>query len=317
MAFNYAIKHALKNGKNGLKNGLKNGVNGNGNGIKGYISAADRLKIPRKTDGSIHLNTKDKDFLLKKNAIRSDIADKKSTSGYNHVFIDGSDRLAKVKKGNINEIKNLSQIGFPTQKATKKSGAKRAKSTKATSLTDEIALTSYMRYKQITDSTELTPFDYQEIERYTRLTHQDLSNYKSNVKAKRLVDGDTTDGHLVSPHDPTAVNSARQRFAQPGRNYIDEDGDQVIGNFGQGEASGELNRIEKIAMGIPTNWYEDLVMFFDPSQRGVREYLNDKTINEIVTKRNWKGAFKKSGLNANEIFTGDYEGIGRALDVFD
>ena len=48
--------------------------------------------------------------------------------------------------------------------------------------------------------------------------------------------------------------------------------------------SGELNRIEKIAMGIPTNWYEDLVMFFDPSMRGIRSYLTDKDINEIVTK---------------------------------
>ena len=299
-----------------IKNVLKHNLGDAGN-IKGYIPATDRLKIRREKDGSIHLNTKDKDFLLKKNAIRSDIADKKCTSCYNHVFIDGSDRLAKVKKGSINDIKNLSQIGFPTQKATKKSGAKRAKATKATSLTDEIALTSYMKYKQITDPKDLTPFDYQEIERYTRITYQNLSDYKSNVKAQRLIDGDTTDGHLVSPHDPTAINSARHRFAQPGRNYIDEDGDQVIGNFGQGEASGELNRIEKIALGIPTNWYEDLVMFFDPSMRGIRSYLTDKDINEIVTKRNWRGAFKKSGLNAKEVFTGDYEGVGRALDVFD
>lgn len=299
-----------------IKNVLKHSL-GDASNIKGYIPAADRLKIRRAKDGSINLNTKDKDFLLKKNAIRSDIADKKSTSGYNHVFIDGSDRLAKVKKGNINDIKNLSQIGFPTQKATKKSGAKRAKATKATSLTDDIALTSYMKYKRITDPSEMTPFDYQEVERYTRFTYQQLDAYKSNVKAQRLIDGDMTDGHLVSPHDPTSINSARHRFAQPGRNYIDEDGDKVIGNFGQGEASGQLDRIEKIAMGIPTNWYEDLVMFFDPSQRGIRESLDDKTINEIVTKRNWKGAFKKANLNAKEIFTDDYEGIGRALDVFD
>ena len=75
--------------------------------------------------------------------------------------------------------------------------------------------------------------------------------------------------------------------------------------------------MEKIALGIPTDWYEDLVMFFDPSMRGIRSYLNDSTINEIVTKRDWKRAFKKQGLNANEVFTGDYEGVGRALDAFD
>ena len=301
MAFNYALKHALKNE----------------NGIKGYISAADRLKIRRRKDGSIHLNTKDKDYLLKKNAIRSDIADKKSTSGYNHVFIDGSDRLAKVKKGNINEIKNLSQIGFPTQKATKKSGAKRAKATKTSSLTDELATTNYMKYKQITDPSDMTPYDYQELNRYITQTRNNLRDFKSDVKAKRLTDGDATDGHLVSPHDLTAINSARQRFIQPGKNYYDENGDLVIGNYGQGQKSGELDRMEKIALGIPTNWYEDLVMFFDPSMRGIRSYLTDKDVNEIVTKKNWKAAFKKSGLNAEEIFKGDYEGVGRALDVFD
>ena len=75
-----------------IENVLKSTV-GNSSVIKNYIPPANRLKIPREKDGSIHLNTKDKDFLLKKNAIRSDIADKKSTSGYNHVFIDGSDGL--------------------------------------------------------------------------------------------------------------------------------------------------------------------------------------------------------------------------------
>ena len=28
---------------------------------------------------------------------------------------------------------------------------------------------------------------------------------------------------LVSPHDPTAVNSITQRFVQPGKNYIDDE----------------------------------------------------------------------------------------------
>ena len=299
-----------------IKKVLKHSL-GDASNIKGYIPAADRLKIRRAKDGSINLNTKDKDFLLKKNAIRSDIADKKSTSGYNHVFIDGSDRLAKVKKGSINDIKNLSQIGFPTQKATKKSGAKRVKATKATSLTDELATTNYMKYKRITDPSEMTSYDYQELNKYITQTRNNLRDFKGDVKAQRLIDNDATDGHLVSPHDLTAINSARQRFIQPGKNYIDENVDQVIGNFGQGEKSGQLDRIEKIALGIPTSWYEDLVMFFDPSMRGIRSYLTDKDVNEIVTKRNWKGAFKKSGLNAKEIFTDDYEGIGRALDVFD
>ena len=38
-----------------IKNVLKH------SNIKGYISQADRLKIKRHKDGSIHLNTKDKD----------------------------------------------------------------------------------------------------------------------------------------------------------------------------------------------------------------------------------------------------------------
>ena len=37
MAFHYAIKHALKNGKNGVKNGAKAVVNGNGNGYKNGV----------------------------------------------------------------------------------------------------------------------------------------------------------------------------------------------------------------------------------------------------------------------------------------
>ena len=294
-----------------IKNVLKH------SNIKGYISQADRLKIKRHKDGSIHLNTKDKDFLKQKNAIRSDIADKKSTSGYNRVFIDGSERLAKVKKGSINEIKNVSQIGFPTQKATKKSGAKRAKSTKATSITDANALQNYMRYKQITDPSELTQFDYQEIARYVNIRSKQLRDYKANVKAQRRLDGNATDGHLVSPHDATAVNSITQRFVQPGKNYIDDDGNKVLGNFAQGEASGELDRLEKIALGIPNDLYEDLVMFFDPSRRGIRSFLTDDTLNEIVTRRDWKGALKKQKLKAEDVFTGDYESVGRGLDAFD
>ena len=150
-----------------------------------------------------------------------------------------------------------------------------------------------------------------------RIRKQQLRDYKTNVKKQRIIDGNATDGHLVSPHDATAVNSITQRFVQPGKNYIDDDGDMVLGNFAQGEASGQLDRMEKIALGIPNDLYEDLVMFFDPSMRGIRSYLTDKDVNEIVTKRNWRAAFKKSGLNANEVFTGDYEGVGRALDVFD
>lgn len=303
------LKHTLENGSSLIKNG-------NGNGIKGYIPAADRLKIRRAKDGSINLKTTDKDFKLKKDSIRSDIADKKSTKGYGKIIVDGEETYGKFNTGKDN-LKTLGDIKFQKRKTGIKSAKKRARSTKATSITDENATQNYMRWKQITDPSELSQFDYQEIERYMRIRKQQLRDYKANVKKQRIIDGNATDGHLVSPHDPTAVNSITQRFVQPGKNYIDDDGDMVLGNFAQGEASGQLDRMEKIALGIPNDLYEDLVMFFDPSMRGIRSYLTDKDINEIVTKRNWKAAFKKSGLNANEVFTGDYEGVGRALDVFD
>ena len=91
----------------------------------------------------------------------------------------------------------------------------------------------------------------------------------------------------------------------------------VLGNFAQGEASGQLDRLEKIALGIPNDLYEDLVMFFDPSRRGIRSFLTDDTLNEIVTRRDWKGALKKQKLKAEDVFTGDYESVGRGLDAFD
>ena len=298
-----------------IKNVLKSTL-GDASNIKGYIPAADRLKIRRAKDGSINLKTTDKDFKLKKDSIRSDIADKKSTKGYGKIFVDGEETYGKFNTGKDN-LKTLGDIKFQKRKTGVKSAKKRAKSTKATSITDENATQNYMRWKQITDPSELSQFDYQEIERYMRIRKQQLRDYKANVKAQRIIDGNATDGHLVSPHDPTAVNSITQRFVQPGKNYIDDDGDMVLGNFAQGEASGQLDRLEKIALGIPNDLYEDLVMFFDPSMRGIRSYLTDNDVNEIVTKRDWKKAFKKSGLNAKEIFTGDYEGVGRALDVFD
>ncbi len=298
-----------------IKNVLKHTL-GDASNIKGYIPAADRLKIRRAKDGSINLKTTDKDFKLKKDSIRSDIADKKSTKGYGKIFVDGEETYGKFNTGKDN-LKTLGDIKFQKRKTGIKSAKKRAKSTKATSITDENATQNYMRWKQITDPSELSQFDYQEIERYMRIRKQQLRDYKANVKAQRIIDGNATDGHLVSPHDPTAVNSITQRFVQPGKNYIDDDGDMVLGNFAQGEASGQLDRLEKIALGIPNDLYEDLVMFFDPSMRGIRSYLTDKDVNEIVTKRDWRAAFKKSGLNANEVFTGDYEGVGRALDVFD
>ena len=293
-----------------IKNVLKH------SNIKGYISQADRLKIKRHKDGSIHLNTKDKDFLKKKNAIRSDIADKRSTKGYGKIFVDGEETYGKFNTGKDN-LKTLGDIKFQKRKTGVKSAKKRAKSTKATSITDENATKNYMRWKQITDPSELSQFDYQEIERYMRIRKQQLRDYKANVKAQRIIDGNATDGHLVSPHDPTAVNSITQRFVQPGKNYIDDDGDMVLGNFAQGEASGQLDRLEKIALGIPNDLYEDLVMFFDPSRRGIRSFLTDDTLNEIVTRRDWKGALKKQKLKAEDVFTGDYESVGRGLDAFD
>jgi len=298
-----------------IKNVLKHTL-GDASNIKGYIPAADRLKIRRAKDGSINLKTTDKDFKLKKDSIRSDIADKKSTKGYGKIIVDGEETYGKFNTGKDN-LKTLGDIKFAKRTTGVKSAKKRVKSTKASSITDENATQNYMRWKQITDPSELSQFDYQEIERYMRIRKQQLRDYKTNVKKQRIIDGNATDGHLVSPHDATAVNSITQRFVQPGKNYIDDDGDMVLGNFAQGEASGQLDRMEKIALGIPNDLYEDLVMFFDPSMRGIRSYLTDKDVNEIVTKRNWKGAFKKSGLNANEVFTGDYEGVGRALDVFD
>ena len=298
-----------------IKNVLKHTL-GDASNIKGYIPAADRLKIRRAKDGSINLKTTDKDFKLKKDSIRSDIADKKSTKGYGKIIVDGEETYGKFNTGKDN-LKTLGDIKFAKRTTGVKSAKKRVKSTKASSITDENATQNYMRWKQITDPSELSQFDYQEIERYMRIRKQQLRDYKANVKKQRIIDGNATDGHLVSPHDATAVNSITQRFVQPGKNYIDDDGDMVLGNFAQGEASGQLDRMEKIALGIPNDLYEDLVMFFDPSMRGIRSYLTDKDVNEIVTKRNWKKAFKKSGLNANEVFTGDYEGVGRALDVFD
>jgi len=298
-----------------IKNVLKHSLDNSSN-IKGYISQADRLKIKRHKDGSIHLNTKDKDFLKKKNAIRSDIADKKSTKGYGKIFVDGEETYGKFNTGKDN-LKTLGDIKFQKRKTGVKSAKKRAKSTKATSITDANALQNYMRYKQITDPSELSQFDYQEIARYVNIRSKQLRDYKANVKAQRRLDGNATDGHLVSPHDPTAVNSITQRFVQPGKNYIDDDGNMVLGNFAQGEASGQLDRLEKIALGIPNDLYEDLVMFFDPSRRGIRSFLTDDTLNEIVTRRDWKGALKKQKLKAEDVFTGDYESVGRGLDAFD
>ena len=298
-----------------IKNVLKHSLDNSSN-IKGYISQADRLKIPRKKDGYIHLSTKDKDFLKKKNAIRSDIADKKSTKGYGKIFVDGEERYGKFNTGKDN-LKTLGDIKFQKRKTGVKSAKKRARSTKATSITDANALQNYMRYKQITDPSELSQFDYQEIARYVNIRSKQLRDYKANVKAQRRLDGNATDGHLVSPHDPTAVNSITQRFVQPGKNYIDDDGNMVLGNFAQGEASGQLDRLEKIALGIPNDLYEDLVMFFDPSRRGIRSFLTDDTLNEIVTRRDWKLALKKQKLKAEDVFTGDYESVGRGLDVFD
>ena len=298
-----------------IKNVLQHTL-GDASNIKGYIPSANRLKIKPRRDGSIHLNTKSKLFQRKKDAIRSDIADKKSTVGYGKIFVDGEETYGKFNTGKDN-LKSLADIKFQKRSTGQRSARRRATSTQSSSITDENATQNYKRWKHITDDSELTPFDYQEIARYVDQRKTQLRDYKANVRAQRVVDGNATDGHLVSPHDPTAVNSITQRFVQPGKNYIDDDGDMVLGNFAQGEASGQLDRMEKIALGIPNDLYEDLVMFFDPSMRGIRSYLTDKDINEIVTKRNWKGAFKKSGLNANEIFTGDYEGVGRALDVFD
>jgi hypothetical protein len=298
-----------------IKNVLKHSLDNSSN-IKGYISQADRLKIKRHKDGSIHLNTKDKDFLKKKNAIRSDIADKRSTKGYGKIFVDGEETYGKFNTGKDN-LKTLGDIKFQKRKTGVKSAKKRAKSTKATSITDANALQNYMRYKQITDPSELSQFDYQEIARYVNIRSKQLRDYKANVKAQRRLDGNATDGHLVSPHDPTAVNSITQRFVQPGKNYIDDDGNMVLGNFAQGEASGQLDRLEKIALGIPNDLYEDLVMFFDPSRRGIRSFLTDDTLNEIVTRRDWKGALKKQKLKAEDVFTGDYESVGRGLDAFD
>ena len=53
MALNYAIKHALKNGKNGVKNGSKAVVNGNGNGNRVEL---DYLVKPRENSLKAHVD---------------------------------------------------------------------------------------------------------------------------------------------------------------------------------------------------------------------------------------------------------------------
>ena len=168
------VQHSLENGKRVIKNGAKNGVNGNG--IKGYIAPADRLKIPRKKDGSIHLNTKDKDFNLKKDAIRSEIIDKKSNDEFGNIFVDGVHKHGKFNTG-ITNIKSLGDVKFQNKSVTKKSSKKRAKATKATSLTDDIAQKSYMRWKQITDPSELSQYDWQQITRYVDIRKKQFSYF--------------------------------------------------------------------------------------------------------------------------------------------
>ena len=49
-----------------------------------------------------------------------------------------------------------------------------------------------MRYKQITDPSELSQFDYQEIARYVNIRSKQLRDYKANVKAQRRLDGNAT-----------------------------------------------------------------------------------------------------------------------------
>ena len=137
-----------------IKNVLKHTL-GDASNIKGYIPAADRLKIRRSKDGSINLKTTDKDFKLKKDSIRSDIADKKSTKGYGKIIVDGEETYGKFNTGKDN-LKTLGDIKFAKRTTGVKSAKKRVKSTKASSITDENATQNYMRWKQITDSSELS-----------------------------------------------------------------------------------------------------------------------------------------------------------------
>lgn len=283
-----------------IKNVVKHLVDNKSN-VKGYISQADRLKIKRRKDGSIHLKTSDKNFKKKKDAIRSDIIDKGSAAGYGHVFVDGVDTYGKFNTGKEN-VKTLGDVKLQKHSTGKKSAQKRIKATKNSTITEKTAIPDYMKMQGYTSASQMTSVDYQKVARYVDIRNRQLKTYKAEVKAQRMIDGNTTDGHLVSPHSPNAVNSTTQRFQQPGKNYIDEDGNQVIGNFGQGEGSGGLDRADRILLGVPENSYDDLVMFFDPQERGIRSKLTDKTVNEVVTTGNWAKALNRQGLNANEIF---------------
>ena len=103
-----------------IKNVLKHTL-GDASNIKGYIPAADRLKIRSAKDGSINLKTTDKDFNLKKDSIRSDIADKKSTKGYGKIFVDGEETYGKFNTGKdklktliAENNKSLSELNIAT-----------------------------------------------------------------------------------------------------------------------------------------------------------------------------------------------------------
>ena len=48
MALNYAVKHALKNGKNGVKNGAELLVNGNGNGLRNGVQEITGGELAKK-----------------------------------------------------------------------------------------------------------------------------------------------------------------------------------------------------------------------------------------------------------------------------
>ena len=291
-----------KNGKNGV-NGA-NGANGF-NGFKksqfhGPTSVIDELQ--KRVD--VKPNEKGVYYprdIHELEYIRGQVLLNKSSKGFGKVISDGQAIVPKNKaKGGYENI-TYKDIRFNTAKNLKKSATKRNKAINASKISEKKAIAAHMKYKKeyLGDDSPFNANDAEAVADYMETRSRQMRDYKTEIKTDRVLGLDVTDGHLTVPTDPTAVDSITQRFKEPGKDYIDENGDLIKGNFSKQDKDGDIDEAMKALLGIANSVEDDYFIYRIPELRGIRPYISDDSIHLLQNKKDFNFIFKKEGIKGS------------------
>ena len=237
-----------------------------------------------------------------------------STAGFNKIervgYVDketGLPESFRVKDGGTRGG------GFVFRKNAKIRGqaVTRAKAIEAGQITEENSIDTFkqlmgIKGRNLDEIEAMTLVDY--VQDTARNKKEKLAFFKANKNIDLGPDQPNplgfgnymTDGHIFPPKHPLHLDVAEQRHLEPAKDYVDELGRTMKGNYKSGDSVG-LSDEDLIMLGIPRNRYEHMENYFFPNRRGVRSFLQD--VDTAIVQRksgiSWETIFEEQGIEGS------------------